>query len=152
MIVKCYIDEHGFRRAEVSPPYQLLGWYLEDDVQGSLYHCKLLFSEIEKVKAGVEPEFSGTGNAYTITITGDKVLLEDEYSEPLTTCEIPLFEFEQALTQWFEFIKVGQEDLLEWVEAELKKDDDEIARIRERRIHRKLIESKKKNARKWLKG
>ena len=158
MIVKCYIDEHGFRRAEVSPPYQLLGWYLEDDVQGSLYHCKLLFSEIEKVKAGVEPEFSGTGNAHTVTITRDKVVIENEYlieSEDCDIsriCEIPLVEFEQALTQWFEFIKVGQEELLEWVESELKKDDDEIARMRERRIKRKLMESKKRRARKWLKG
>ncbi len=152
MIVKCYIDEHGFRRAEVDSPYEMVGWFFEENVQGSIYHCKLLFSEIEKVKAGVESEFSGTGNAYTITITGDKVLLEDEYSEPLITCEIPLFEFEKALTQWFEFIKVGQEELLEWVESELKKDDAEIARMRERRIKRKLMESKKRRARKWLKG
>ncbi|MBI1929410.1 YacL family protein [Candidatus Poribacteria bacterium] len=158
MVVKCYIDPSGIRRAEVSPPYELVGWYLMDDVQGGIYSCKELLSIIEKVKTGVESEYSGTGNAHTITITKDKVVIENEYlieSEDCDIsriCEIPLFEFEKALTQWFELIKVGQEELLKWVEAELKKDDDEIARIRERRLHRKLIESKKKNARKWLKG
>ena len=46
-IVKCYIDRHGFRRAEVSSPYEMVGWFFESDVQGSIYTCKLLFSEIE---------------------------------------------------------------------------------------------------------
>jgi len=158
MIVKCYIDEHGFRRGEVSSPYELVGWFLEQDVQGSLYHCQLLFSEIEKVKTGVESEYSGTGNAHTITITREQVVIENEYlieSEDCDIsriCEMPLLEFEQALTQWFEFIKVGQEELLEWVESELKKDDAEMTRMRESRIKRKLMESKKRRARKWLKG
>jgi hypothetical protein len=148
MIVKPYMDQNCIRRAEVNPPYRLLGWYFEDDVQGSLYTCKLLFSEIEKVKAGIVPEVSGTGNAHTITITPDKVVIENEYLiesddfQMSRTCEMPVAEFEKALTQWFEFIKVGQEDQLAWLESQ--RDEAETARIREQRIKRKLMESKKR--------
>jgi hypothetical protein len=142
MNAKCYIDEHGFRRAELSSPYEMVGWYFESDVQGSLYTCRLLFSEIEKMKAGVESEFSGTGNAYTITITCGRVVIEDEYSDPLETCELPLIEFEKALTQWFEFIKVGQEEQFAWLESQ--RDEAELARIREQRIKRKLMKSKER--------
>jgi hypothetical protein len=148
MTVKCYIDEHGFRRAKVSPPYELLGWYFEGDVQASIYHCKLLFSEIEKVKAGIVPETSGTGNAHTITITPDRVVIENEFliesddSQMSRTCEMPLIEFEKALTQWFEFIKIGQEEQFAWLESQ--RDDAELARIREQRIKRKLMKSKER--------
>ncbi|MCZ6677555.1 MAG: YacL family protein [Candidatus Poribacteria bacterium] len=151
MTIKYYIDENGFRRAEVSPPYELLGWYLEGDVQGSIYTCKLLLSEIEKAKAGVEEEYSGTGNAHTITIKRDKVVIENELlnetkdCEMSQICEIPLPEFEKALTQWFEFIKIGQEELLDWVESQMKR-EAELPHIREQRIKRKLRESKKKKS------
>jgi len=149
MIVKCLIDEHGIRRARVDSPYEMVGLFLEGDVQGSLYHCKLLLSIIEKVKSGMESEWSGTGNAYTITITRDKVVLEYEYSDPLETCEIPLFEFEKALKEWFQFIQSDQEDLSESFEV---KDDSERAQIRARRLERKLLDAKKRKARKLRSG
>jgi len=148
MILKCYIDEHGIRRAEVSSLYELLGWYLEGDVQASIYHCKLLFSEIKKVKTYVKEEFSGTGNAHTITITRDKVIIENEFlieSEDCGAsriCEMSLNEFEKALTQWFEFILIGQEDQLEWVEKMMMR-EAKLPRIREQRIKRKLMASNK---------
>lgn len=154
MTFKYSLDEHGIRRAFVISPYELLGWYLEDDVQGSLYHCKLLFSVIEKVKNGALEEWSGTGNAHTITITQDRVVLENEYlleseETPRRNCEIPLIEFEKALKEWFQFIQSDQEDLSKSFEV---KDDSEMAQIRAGRLERKLLDAKKRKARKPRSG
>jgi len=151
---KYFLDEHGIRRAFVSSPYELLGWYLEDDVQGSLYHCELLFSVIEKVKNGALEEWSGTGNAHTITITPSRVVLENEYlleseETPRRTCEIPLIEFEKTLKEWFQFIQSDQEVLSELFEV---KDNFERAQIRARRLERKLLDAKKRKARKLRPG
>jgi hypothetical protein len=149
-MIKCYIDEHASRRAEVNSPYEMVGWYLEQDIQGGVNSCRRLFGIIEKVKNGVESEYSGTGNAHTITITSDKVVIENEYSDPLETCEVPLIKFEKALKEWFQFISIGNEDLLDSTAFHVK-DDDEMARISAHRQQRKLMEAKKKRARRLLK-
>ena len=71
MIVKCYTDEHASQRAVVSSPYELVGWYLEQEIEGDINFGKRLLGIIEKVKNRAESEYSGTGNAHTITITAD---------------------------------------------------------------------------------
>ena len=143
--IRYYIDEYGFPRAEIGSPYESVGLLLVSEIGRSLYNCKQLLSAIERAKSGVESEWNG--EAHQVTITGDKVIIENEYSHPLETCEMSLNEFEKALTQWFEFILIGQEDQLEWVEKMMMR-EAELPRIREQRIKRKLMASKKRNARK----
>jgi hypothetical protein len=147
MNIRCYVDEHGFPRAEVDSPYEPMGLLLISEIDRSLYNCSKLFSLIDHAKKlDVTSEWSG--EAHLVTITRDTVVIENQFLiesadfEMSRTCEMPVAEFEKALTQWCNFIKVGQEDSLKWIES--KRDDAELARIREQRIKRKLMESKKR--------
>lgn len=159
MIVKYYLDEHGSQRSEVSSPYELIGWYLEQEVEGDINSCKRLLGIIEKIKNGVKSEYSGTGNAHALTITSDKVVIENEYSDLFDRCEIPLIEFERVLTQWLQFISIGKKDLLDSaasVRLDSKrfdvKDDDATYDMRARRQERRRMLAKKKRARRVLKN
>ena len=159
MNLKCYVDEYGVQRAKVSSPYELVGWYLEREIEGDVNSCKRLLGLIDKVKNGVEPEYRGTGNAHTIMITGDNVVIENEYSDLFDRCEVPLSAFERALTWWLQFISIGKKDALDstfavrWDSKRFDvKDDDATSDMRARRQERKLMLSKKKRAYKSLSG
>ncbi len=153
MNLKCYVDEYGVQRAEVSSPYELVGWYLEQEIEGDVHSCKRLLRRIEKVKKEAESEHRGTGNAHTITVTGDNVVIENEYSDLFDRCEIPLIEFERALTEWLKFISIDKKELLDSIPSvrlEHKqfdiKDDEATSDMRARRQARKLMLAKKKRA------
>ena len=98
--ITCYVDKYGSLRAKTEPRSEILGMYLEQDIQCSLNGCDELIGICNQVKRKEEPEWSGTGNAHTLTICEQHVTIENEYDDSLDPMEISLSEFIEALKEW----------------------------------------------------
>ena len=146
MDFRFYLDKHGFPRAEVESPYELVGLLLVSEIDRSIYGCRQLLSLIGKARAGTKTEWNG--EVHQVIMTRDKVIIENEYMIEngdfgiSPTCEISLLLFERILTKWFEFISVNQDDQLKFLESQ--KSDAEMARIQAQRIERKRMKAKKR--------
>jgi uncharacterized protein YacL (UPF0231 family) len=97
-------DERGYPRVRAAPPCEVLGWFLEQDVQGNAAKCHRLLGLIEEARSGRRPHWQGTGNAHTLTLTPSGARVENEFVEPLTACDLPLDELAAAVRGWLELI------------------------------------------------
>jgi hypothetical protein len=107
MKVDYFIDNEGWRRARFPKPFQVLGEFLESDVQVSEYYFNLLLDICKKIGAKELDEWSDTGNAYTVTIKNNTVTVEAAYEwvqKELPACTISIDEFRQILRGWFQFL------------------------------------------------
>jgi hypothetical protein len=93
-------DANGYPRAEGEGAYQLLGTFLEQDVQGSLNGCNEYLGIISQIRSGLLPEWSGLGNAHNVSITESGVVIENEWAIPNSRSTVSLDEFENAIRQW----------------------------------------------------
>jgi hypothetical protein len=100
MIGNFFIDEHGFPRAHFERPYEVLGYYLEQDVQSCIASCDTLIEICKQVESGLLASWSGTGNAHSIEILPDKVQIEKQYSIQPEGCVILISEFKSAVSSW----------------------------------------------------
>ena len=101
---KFYYDVDKCPRAEYAPPNEMLGWYLEQDVQSSPTTCDELHSICIDVTSGDKGRWEGVGNAHSVLIEGENVTIENEFDDDAEPCTIPVKEFQNALKQWKELI------------------------------------------------
>ena len=99
-MIKCYRDSIGICRADSKDVHRLVGTYLEQDLQGSLIMCNELMSTINEIECGARREWSGTGNAHTITIRADGVSIKNDWDDSLGIAEISLNLFRQCVEAW----------------------------------------------------
>jgi uncharacterized protein YacL (UPF0231 family) len=99
-MIKCYLDEKGYCRVDANGLHPLIGAYLEQDVQGDLGECQELLGIIEDVKAGRQVEWSGTGNAHTVIIGPDVVVIHNEWDDSLGDARLPLVVFRECVEVW----------------------------------------------------
>ena len=74
-----YRDESGDPRAEFEHPYELLGHFLESDIQGSISICEEILGKISEIFAGKTKEWQQTGNAHTIVLSQGGACVEAEF-------------------------------------------------------------------------
>ena len=101
---KYYIDSDGYPWADFSPPYETLGVFLVSDVQSCAETCDIVLSECDAILSGKEQRISGTGNAHTVTMTREGVLIENEYTDELPPCRLSIEEFRQVIESWKKLI------------------------------------------------
>lgn len=101
-------DEAGRRRARFAAPYEVIGWFLELDVQSSSGYPQRLLTLIKDVEEGKIDSHQGTGNAHTITIGPDRVRIENVYTNERPPCELSLQQMRAILIDWIRFIESGQ--------------------------------------------
>lgn len=95
-----FVKQAGALRAVVDPSSAPLAWYLEQDLQASVEHCDKVLAECARVTQS-GGEWSGTGNAHTVTINPQRVLIENEYVEgEKGACELTTADFIAAVTAW----------------------------------------------------
>ncbi len=102
-----YKDSAGVFRAIYPKEYQELGFYLEQDVQSSIAGCDELLSICNEILLGESPEWSGTGNAHTLTIKRSSVCIENEFVDDSIMCEVSLSDFQIALQDWRTLIETA---------------------------------------------
>lgn len=99
------IDEDGFRRAFFQKPYQVVGSFLEHDIQGGGYR-PIHLDICDKVESGELEQWSGIGNAHRVNIKGDSVTIENIFdSVDFPPCTISIDVFRKALEEWLVFVK-----------------------------------------------
>ena len=103
-MIKCYRDEQGFRRVDPNGLHPLIASYLEQDVQGSRSACQELVGIIAEVADGCRTEWSGTGNAHTVTIRPGVVVIHNEWDDSLGDARLPLGLFLDCVEAWNAYI------------------------------------------------
>jgi len=104
MTLHLYRDNDGEPRAQSSSPRELLGRFLESDVQESLHYCRELLAAIDRVEGGELRLWQQTGNAHTLTLHPDSAVIEAEFGDSATPCHLSLSELRDALQEWLNFI------------------------------------------------
>jgi hypothetical protein len=89
-------DSQGWRRALVSPPYELVGAYLEQDIQGSAGGARELLEAIDAVGVGLS-RWEGTGNAFHLTLANGEARIECLWDETQPACVVGLDDFRNAV-------------------------------------------------------
>jgi hypothetical protein len=103
-MIRCFRDEKGLRRVEVIDGHPNIGSFLEEDIQDSAVACQECIAAAEGVEAGNLPEWSGTGNAHTVTIRPGGVSIENVWDDSQGVGEMSIPEFKQCLGSWLRFI------------------------------------------------
>jgi len=99
-MIICYRDSYGFPRVEPNDVHPLVGLYMEQDIQGSPGTCDELLAILHEVERGTRSEWSGTGNAHTLTVKLDGISVANEWDESLGQARIPLDLFRQCIEAW----------------------------------------------------
>lgn len=97
-------DSTGYLCADVGTLPRMLKSFLEQDVQGSVEACQGWLQAIRDVRQGVQAAMSGTGNAHSVELTKEGVVIENIWDETLGSATMSLDTFECALEEWRKFI------------------------------------------------
>ena len=109
-MIKCFIDAKGYPRAASSDrEMEAVAAYLEQDIQTSNHSIELIEEAVTKVKNRTLSEWEGTGNAFTIQLTLNSVLIENEFDQSQAS-ELSLEDFEQALSSWKSIVHLTSTD------------------------------------------
>ena len=100
-----YRDSSGDPRAEFEHPYELLGHFLESDIQGSISICDEILGRIDEIFAGRTKKWQQTGNAYTIVLSRHSVCIEAEFGNVQEPCRLTLECFKKAVSDWKSFLE-----------------------------------------------
>jgi uncharacterized protein YacL (UPF0231 family) len=96
----CNYDGNGVLRATSDAKNALLATFFEQDVQGSLGVCGELQSVIEEIESGIRESWISTGNAHTISINREHVVIHNEWSDEFGDTRIILQDFKACLDEW----------------------------------------------------
>jgi hypothetical protein len=99
-----FVDTYQYPRAKFPAPNETLGEFLESDVQASPRFCDYLIEVCSGIRSEGGDEWTMTGNAHSVTIRGQTVRIENEFSDTLEPCEISLEDFCGALVRWRQLI------------------------------------------------
>lgn len=97
---KFYLDSRGYPRADYQSPEEVLGWYLEQDIQGSAKACDELLRVCDELVEGKRSDWEGVGNAHTVSITDGIVTIENEFSDTAQSCTVSVEDFRTAIKSW----------------------------------------------------
>ena len=104
MQVRYFRNHWSIPDADTQGKYPLLESYLSGDVQSSPNTCLWLLERIDEIKSGKIFELVSTGNAHTLTLRPNCVLIESEYTEGKEVCTLELDEFEHIIRGWMQFV------------------------------------------------
>jgi len=97
------IDSGGFPRVKADVGLELVGDFLEMDVQSSVFAVDEYLAATEDVVAGRIPVWEGTGNAFTLSIRMAGVDFYNEFtSEELQGLSV--LDFSEYLTAWKQLV------------------------------------------------
>jgi hypothetical protein len=98
--LKLSVDSDGRGRAEGAPPFDVLGWYLEDDIQGDPQRCDEVISMIDQVESGTLASWEEAGNAHTLYLAPSGAIIESEFADPPKSCALALTDLRDVVLHW----------------------------------------------------
>jgi len=84
---------------------EIIGSFLQSDVQGDLETARMLLAEIAAAERGENPRPGGVGNAFSITISADGAVIRNAVVEDAPPERYSLPELRAALETWSEAIE-----------------------------------------------
>jgi hypothetical protein len=99
----------GFFEAQARPGSghhgEIIGSFLQSDVQGDLETARMLLAEITAAERGENPQPGGVGNAFSITIAPDGAVIRNAVVEDAMPEHYDLAELRAALESWIAAIE-----------------------------------------------
>jgi len=108
MQLQFYSDADGAPRARCEGPGRTLAGFLESDLQDSTVAAHEVLRALDEVAAGRVPSWERTGNAYTLTLTPEDAILEDELDDEAEPYVLSLPELRDILADWVAFLENGR--------------------------------------------
>lgn len=105
MNVKFYKDQDGYPRVDYSKSSEILGCYLEQDIQRCVLSCDETIQVIGLAQKEKLDSWKGTGNAHTVTITLESVIIFNEFSDEAYPYLRITNDFKNAVISWRNFIE-----------------------------------------------
>lgn len=105
MFLELYRDEAGDPRARAGRDREALAQFLESDVQGSTASGREILEAIDAVAEGRLPEWTRTGNAYTLVLSAEGAAIEADFKDEAAL--VPLADLREAVTRWIELLEGG---------------------------------------------
>ena len=99
--IRFYRDQTGQPSIQTQPEYRIPADYLLSDIQDSATGKEVL-TALDNITADKEQQLSG--NAYTLILSVDQVVLESLYDEDQATHRLPVDQFRLLLTSWLTFL------------------------------------------------
>jgi uncharacterized protein YacL (UPF0231 family) len=106
MDIKIHKDQNGYPRVDAPESLEILGWFLEQDIQRCKYSCDEMIRIIDSVQKRKISSWEGTGNAHTVSITSELVTISNEFSDDVAPCSVKTREFKNAIILWRDFIEM----------------------------------------------
>ena len=104
LMIKCWYDgPNGYPCCDVGEVNHNMALFLMSNVQGSSQDCQKSRERLSLVQNGTLPQFRGTGNAYTCTITPEDVVLEPLWDEEQGIGHVTHEQFLECLNAWDKF-------------------------------------------------
>jgi uncharacterized protein YacL (UPF0231 family) len=107
-MINYYIDRYLLPRVRTPNKYKLLSTYLEQDIQGSITAIDALLYNSMNAKEN-HTVWEWTGNAHTIIISSNAVLIINEYDDSFGELNLDLDFFIQSLLNWKKLVQEKQE-------------------------------------------
>ena len=98
---KFFFDKDGSPKARGPASEKVLMTFLEVDVQGSDHICRDLMDDLTAIEDESDDSREFIGNAHTVTIAPDGVVIESTDTAPYN---VPLKHFREILEDWEAFI------------------------------------------------
>jgi uncharacterized protein YacL (UPF0231 family) len=105
-----YRDSTGDPRARCNAPCELLGHFLESDVQSNIVFCEEILDVLDRIGRSEITRWQETGNAHTLLLGKKEARIEAEYDELVEPCRLPLDEFRNAVSSWMMFLARGRKE------------------------------------------
>jgi len=84
---------------------EIIGSFLQSDVQGDLETARMLLAETAAAERGENPQPAGVGNAFSIAITPDGAVIRNAVVEGASAERYSLPELRAALETWIAAIE-----------------------------------------------
>ena len=103
-MIKFYRDERRRARVDVNGLHPLISSFLEQDLQESSRLCRQMIDIIDEFKEGNQSEQSSTGNAHTVTLRPDFVVIHNEWDDSFGDAVLSTDLFRSCIEAWEAFI------------------------------------------------
>lgn len=104
MDLKFYFDSNGDPRARCPARYDLLGQFLESDIQGSVDFCREILEKVVEITKGIIDYREVTFNAHTLVLFPRTACIEPLFGDASESLKIPIVQFKQVLEDWKTFL------------------------------------------------
>lgn len=108
MQLQFYSDASGAPRALCEGPGRVVAGFLESDLQDSLAAAHEVLRAVDEVASGRAASWERTGNAYTLTLSPDGAILQDEITEEVEPYALSLSELRDVVADWISFLEDGR--------------------------------------------